>query len=99
MRVPLLAIAAVVALAFHVAPAIAQSEASSLAALPAPGSAAVLPARGGAPVALLDVRHGNGRGAQSPFEFFFTRGIYSGASGNEDWGARWAVDYPKAELQ
>ncbi|MDX1434805.1 MAG: DUF4159 domain-containing protein, partial [Gammaproteobacteria bacterium] len=36
---------------------------------------------------------------QSPFEFFFTRGIYSGASGNEDWGARWAVDYPKAELQ
>jgi hypothetical protein len=31
-------------------------------------------------------------------EFFFTRGIYSD-TGNDDWGGRWAVDYPKADLQ
>ena len=33
-----------------------------------------------------------------PREFFFTRGIYSGGS-DEDWGSRWAIDYPKADLQ
>jgi len=32
-----------------------------------------------------------------PHEFYFTRGIYAGGSG--DWGARWAVDYPKADHQ
>jgi hypothetical protein len=33
-------------------------------------------------------------------EFYFTRGIYSsGAGSEEDWGARWAVDYPKADHQ
>lgn len=31
-------------------------------------------------------------------EFFFTRGIYSD-TGNDNWGGRWAVDYPKADLQ
>ena len=33
-------------------------------------------------------------------EFYFTRGIY-GASGDgeDDWGPRWAVDYPKADQQ
>ena len=31
-------------------------------------------------------------------EFFFTRGIYSD-TGDDDWGGRWAVDYPKADLQ
>ena len=30
-------------------------------------------------------------------EFFFTRGIYSGASDADDWGPRWAIDYPEAE--
>jgi hypothetical protein len=32
------------------------------------------------------------------YEFFFTRGIYSD-TGDDDWGGRWAVDYPKADLQ
>jgi hypothetical protein len=33
-------------------------------------------------------------------EFYFTRGIYSSGPGSsEDWGARWAVDYPKADHQ
>ena len=32
------------------------------------------------------------------YEFYFTRGIYSD-TGNDDWGGRWAVDYPKADLQ
>ena len=33
-------------------------------------------------------------------EFYFTRGIYSsGVGGDDDWGARWAVDYPKADHQ
>jgi hypothetical protein len=32
-------------------------------------------------------------------EFYFTRGIYSAGVGSDDWGARWAVDYPKADLQ
>jgi hypothetical protein len=32
-------------------------------------------------------------------EFYFTRGIYSAGGGSDDWGARWAVDYPKAEHQ
>jgi hypothetical protein len=31
-------------------------------------------------------------------EFYFTRGIYSD-TGDDDWGGRWAVDYPKADLQ
>lgn len=35
---------------------------------------------------------------KSPHEFFFTRGIYSGGD-NEEWGPRWAIDYPKAEQQ
>ena len=48
---------------------------------------------------LIRVRHGESAVTRDPVEFFFTRGIYSGGSGNEDWGARWAVDYPKAELQ
>jgi hypothetical protein len=32
-------------------------------------------------------------------EFYFTRGIYGGSFGDEDWGPRWAVDYPKADQQ
>ncbi len=36
--------------------------------------------------------------ADAPPEFYFTRGIYSD-TGNDDWGGRWAVDYPKADLQ
>jgi hypothetical protein len=32
-------------------------------------------------------------------EFYFTRGIYSAGGGSDDWGARWAVDYPKADHQ
>ena len=33
-------------------------------------------------------------------EFYFTRGIYSSGGGSsDDWGARWAVDYPKADHQ
>lgn len=36
---------------------------------------------------------------KGPHEFFFTRGIYSGGGSDDDWGARWAVDYPKADLQ
>lgn len=31
-------------------------------------------------------------------EFYFTRGIY-GEELDADWGPRWAVDYPKADLQ
>lgn len=31
-------------------------------------------------------------------EFYFTRAIY-GESNQADWGPRWAVDYPKADLQ
>ena len=30
-------------------------------------------------------------------EFYFTRGIYGG--GDDDWGPRWAVDYPTADRQ
>ena len=41
-----------------------------------------------------------GRGnIKGPHEFFFTRGIYNGGGGDDDRGARWAVDYPKADLQ
>jgi hypothetical protein len=36
--------------------------------------------------------------ADEAHEFFFTRGIYSD-TGDDDWGGRWAVDYPKADLQ
>jgi Domain of unknown function (DUF4159) len=36
---------------------------------------------------------------KGPHEFFFTRGIYNGGGGDDDRGARWAVDYPKADLQ
>ena len=32
-------------------------------------------------------------------EFYFTRGIYSGAFDDYDEGGRWAVDYPKADHQ
>lgn len=41
-------------------------------------------------------------GATAPpavHEFYFTRGIYGGSLGDEDWGPRWAVDYPKADQQ
>jgi len=37
-------------------------------------------------------------GEDAAYEFFFTRGIYSD-TGDDDWGGRWAVDYPKADLQ
>ena len=37
-------------------------------------------------------------GEDAAHEFFFTRGIYSD-TGDDDWGGRWAVDYPKADLQ
>lgn len=34
----------------------------------------------------------------SAHEFYFTRGIY-GEGGGEEWGPRWAVDFPKADQQ
>jgi hypothetical protein len=37
--------------------------------------------------------------AEPGHAFYFTRGIYGGAPGDEDWGPRWAVDYPKADQQ
>ncbi len=37
-------------------------------------------------------------GEDQAHEFYFTRGIYSD-TGDDDWGGRWAVDYPKADLQ
>ena len=30
-------------------------------------------------------------------EFYFTRGIYSGVNDGDDWGPRWAIDYPEAD--
>ncbi len=30
-------------------------------------------------------------------EFYFTRGIYAGGSDADDWGPRWAIDYPEAD--
>lgn len=30
-------------------------------------------------------------------EFYFTRGIYSGVNDGDDWGPRWAIDYPAAD--
>jgi hypothetical protein len=36
---------------------------------------------------------------ESGHEFYFTRGIYGTGSWDEDWGPRWAVDYPKADQQ
>ena len=35
----------------------------------------------------------------TPHEFFFTRGIYSGDFESWDEGGRWAVDFPKADQQ
>ena len=36
----------------------------------------------------------------SAHEFYFTRGIYGASDdGEDDWGPRWAVDYPKADQQ
>lgn len=35
----------------------------------------------------------------SAHEFFFTRGIYGDELGGNEWGPRWAVDYPKADQQ
>jgi hypothetical protein len=54
---------------------------------------------GAASYGFLRVSHSDGATVKGPHEFFFTRGIYSGGGGDEDWGARWAVDYPKADLQ
>jgi len=34
-----------------------------------------------------------------PWEFYFTRAIYSGYGRGRRWGSRWATDYPKADLQ
>jgi len=34
-----------------------------------------------------------------PWEFYFTRAIYSGNGRGRRWGSRWATDYPKADLQ
>jgi hypothetical protein len=37
---------------------------------------------------------------QLEHEFYFTRGIYGPGGGDEDeWGPRWAVDFPKADEQ
>jgi hypothetical protein len=30
-------------------------------------------------------------------EFYFTRGIYTGINDGDDWGPRWAIDYPEAD--
>jgi hypothetical protein len=35
----------------------------------------------------------------SAHEFFFSRGIYGGGDSEDDWGPRWAVDFPKADQQ
>lgn len=32
-----------------------------------------------------------------PHEFYFTRGIYSSTADGDDWGPRWAIDYPEAD--
>ncbi len=45
----------------------------------------------------------DGQGAEGfgplEHEFYFTRGIYgSGYGGDDEWGPRWAVDYPEADL-
>ena len=34
-----------------------------------------------------------------PWEFYFTRAIYSGGGGRRGWGRGWRTDYPKADLQ
>lgn len=34
-----------------------------------------------------------------PWEFYFTRAIYSGGGGRRGWGRSWRTDYPKADLQ
>jgi hypothetical protein len=41
------------------------------------------------------------RGGATPgvHEFYFTRGIYGTGTGDDSWGPRWAVDYPKADQQ
>jgi hypothetical protein len=51
-----------------------------------------------APSAYSTANAGRGH-VKGPHEFFFTRGIYSGGGGDDDRGARWAIDYPKADLQ
>jgi hypothetical protein len=67
---------------------------------PDPGSLSRL---GAALILLGAVISGPVAGAREPVtaagghEFYFTRGIYGG--GNEGWGPRWAVDYPKADQQ
>lgn len=35
---------------------------------------------------------------QSTHEFYFTRAIYGGGGDDEDWGPRWAIDFPEADL-
>jgi len=50
-------------------------------------------------VRALRVSHMSPSGLTKPHEFFFTRGVYSGGVDGEEWGARWAVDYPKADHQ
>jgi hypothetical protein len=35
--------------------------------------------------------------ASDDHEFYFTRAIYSGLSDLDDWGPRWAMDFPDAE--
>ena len=58
----------------------------------------VVPAALAAPGAVMAEHAGNPHPLEH--EFYFTRGIYSsGGGGNDDWGARWAVDYPKADHQ
>ena len=37
-----------------------------------------------------------GPGEDAGHEFYFTRGIYGG-DGGEDWGPRWAIDFPEAD--
>ena len=37
------------------------------------------------------------RGHPRGHEFYFTRGIYTGINDGDDWGPRWAIDFPEAD--
>ncbi len=50
-------------------------------------------------VSLAQQSADSGVSVQTPHEFYFTRGIYSGDFETWDEGGRWAVDYPKADQQ
>ena len=47
---------------------------------------------------ILESDRGSFQHPVGPWEFYFTRAIYSGGRGRR-WGPRWSTDYPKADLQ